>query len=128
MRGLHGELLRVAALRAAVRADDSEIGAVGFMAVRAGRAGAAAEARTHRDASAVYLARDIGAEDVRRLDLRAGEALSDPEVEVVERARAHAQENFAGARHGIGNGLDREVFNSAERLEDNRFHAVILLT
>ena len=79
-----------------------------------------------RDAGAKRgdLAGDVAAENERRLG--DGQAFADPQVEMVQRAGAHAQDNLAGAGDGIGQSLENEVLRAAEVLQDDRFHGGIL--
>ena len=72
------------------------------------------------------LSGDVAAEDEWDGDLRRGKTVPNPEIEVVERARAHAEEDFAGARDRIGDGRELEVLRPAEGFQDRGFHALIL--
>ena len=62
----------------------------------------------------------VGAEDARLRHRR--QALSDPEVEVVQRRRAQLDEDFACARDGIRRVLVAEHLRSAVLVDANCLH------
>ena len=63
---------------------------------------------------------DVAAENVRQV--HAGQALAHPEVEMVQGAGAHADQNLVFARLGIGNVFVGENFGSTELMNANGFH------
>ena len=62
----------------------------------------------------------IGAENMRQVD--AGEALPHPNIEMVERACADADEDLIFARLGVGDGLVLEDFRATELVNADGFH------
>ena len=65
------------------------------------------EARAERDvldagAERGDFAGDVAAQDERRLDLGGRQAGADEEIEMIERASPHAQQDLAGGGDGIG--------------------------
>ena len=70
--------------------------------------------------------RDIAPRDVRQGNADAFDAASLPEIEVVERAGADANDRMAGARFRIGRLLELQDFGTAMTVESNRFHATAI--
>jgi hypothetical protein len=67
--------------------------------------------------------RDVAAGNVRKRDGNAGKPAADPQVEVVERAAADADEDFAGAEFGFGCVGVAEDFGTAVVVEEDGFHS-----
>ena len=65
-------------------------------------------------------ARAVGAEDARLRDGR--QALADPDVEMVERGGAEADEHLARPGHRIGRLLEHEHLRAAVLMDPNRAH------
>src|SRR5581483_4029331 len=63
----------------------------------------------------------VGAEDARLRHRR--KPLADPDVEVVERRRAHADEHLARPRDGIGRLLEHEHLRSSVLVDTDCAHA-----
>src|SRR5581483_8086346 len=66
-------------------------------------------------------ARAVGAEDARLA--HRGQALADPDVEVVQRGGAQADEHLARPRDGVGRLLEHEHLGAAVLVDPNRTHA-----
>jgi hypothetical protein len=65
---------------------------------------------------------DVAAWNVRHGNFHARNAAANPEIQVIDRTGAHTDENFVGARAGIGDFSDAENFGAAVLGEDNCFH------
>ncbi len=72
------------------------------------------------------LARDLDPEDVRERDREARNALSDVDVEVVERARPIANEHLARPRPRVVDLLDAQDVRMAELAKKHGSHAIDL--
>ena len=69
-------------------------------------------------------AADVAAEDQRQLN--AGNALADPEVEVVEGAGFHLDKHLVLTQLGFGDVFVLEDLGTAEFMNANRFHCALL--
>ena len=109
-------------------------------AVLAGQAGGAAPARRARlqhhalahgrtlDAGPERgdFARDVIAQDVGEREAAPGQALARPDVQVVERACAHAHQHLARTGLRVGKGGRLEHLGAAVAVDHDRFHGGIL--
>ena len=68
-----------------------------------------------------HFARDVAAQDVRQLD--AGQSLAHPQVEVIQRAGADADEHMILAQLGIGNVFVFQNFGTTKFMNADGFHA-----
>ena len=102
--------------------------------VEAGRAAPARQAglQHHAAAEAVlttrradHLAGDVGARDMRKRNADPLNAAALPQVEVIERAGAHAHKGFARVGHRLGDVFVAEDVGPSVCVEPNRFHGQI---
>ena len=76
----------------------------------------------HRRSQREHLARDVVAEDVGQGDGPARFPLARPEVEVVQRARAHAHQGLARPRDRIGDLLVAEDLGPTVLVDEDGLH------
>jgi hypothetical protein len=65
---------------------------------------------------------DIAAGNVRKRDRNIRQSAPDPQIEMIQSASAHADENFVGARFGAGNIHVLQNFGSAMPAEEDSLH------
>ena len=73
-------------------------------------------------AGIAHHARDIVAQNVRQRDLDSRQTTAHPHVEVVERARAHFDQNFVGFDFRVGDFGVLQHLRATVLREDDGFH------
>ena len=69
-----------------------------------------------------HFARDVTARDVRHRELHVGKTAALPDVEMIQRARAHADEHVARFELGLGSIFEAQHVGTAVLVETNGFH------
>ena len=101
---------------------------------QAGRTTTAADARLEHDTRAGYHVRcrrrdnlpgHIAARNMRQRNRNPRQPATLPEIQMIQRAGAHAHQHFAGRGHRIGDLLVAQNLGAAVGVETNRVHLVI---